>query len=234
MRFTRWAVAVVAATITLTLVTGCKKNFPPPSLDPNSLSILCLGDSITAGTHGIGDNGQLSYPGVLSSLLKQVRGSVQVINEGQNGWTVDDVADHAAGWIQPQTPDIILLQIGTNDLEQGATPQQAAQRLDLLIAQLQSLAPSTHLYVANCTRVRSDNKPNLSLSVLAQFNALVPKVVRDHTRRGHFIVFVDLYKRAGMIGSDLGPDGEHPDDTGYQKMAVYWEWVLRRHEGGVL
>jgi lysophospholipase L1-like esterase len=194
------------------------------------MTVLCLGDSITAGTHADGDDGTLSYPGVLATLLEQFSPNVQVINEGQDGWTVDDVAGHVAMWVQPVAPTDILLQIGTNDLEQGEAPALAGQKLDELVTKIQQLAPASHLYVASCTKVRADNKPKLTLATLADFNALVPRIVREHERKGRTIVYVDLYKRSDFIGTDLGPDGEHPDDAGYQKIANYWAWELQRHD----
>jgi lysophospholipase L1-like esterase len=226
----RKSFACLVLALPLFILAACKKNFPVPNLNPGALTILCLGDSITAGTHGEGDDGTLSYPGLLNGMVTAVGSSIQIVNEGQDGWTVSDVSQHVALWLQPVAPNVILLQIGTNDLEQGVSPAEAASRLDFLITQIQTLAPLAHLYVSNCTPVRDVNRPNLSLAVLEEFNDLVPKVVRDHERHDHIIVFVDLYKRAGLTGDDLGPDGEHPNDAGYQKMAVYWAWVLKKHE----
>jgi lysophospholipase L1-like esterase len=166
--------------------------------------------------------------------LHALHAAIQIVNEGQNGWTVTDVSQHVENWLRPVSPDIILLQIGTNDLEQGATPEEAAGRLDLLLTQIQSFSPQSHFYVANCTPMKPDNKPQLSLNVLAQFNDLVPRIVRQHEHHGHFIVFVDLNKRVGFTATDLGPDGEHPDNAGYQKLANYWTWELRHHEFATL
>jgi len=178
----------------------------------------------------VGDDGQKSYPEILATFLQEYRSTVQVVNEGQNGWQVDDVADHITQWLQPVSPNIILLQIGTNDLEQGSSPQATADRLSLLVTQIQMLAPKAHLYVASCTPVNKDNAPRLPLTVLQDFNDLIPKIVKDHERLGHFIVFVDLYKRADLDTDDLGPDGEHPNDNGYEKIAEYWSWELQRRE----
>jgi lysophospholipase L1-like esterase len=230
----RKAVGLSLLAASLCGVTGCKRVLPAPSLDPTALTVVCLGDSITAGTHSTDDNGQLSYPLLLDKILAAYRPSVQVVNEGQDGWQIDDIALHVQAWLAPAQPDIILLQIGTNDLEQGALPGAAAKKLDLLITQIQQIAPKSHLYIASCTKVRDDNRPKLAPSVLEQYNNAILKIVKAHEGHGHFAVFVDLFKHAGFVNSDLGPDGEHPTDSGYQKMADYWAWELQRHEAGSL
>jgi lysophospholipase L1-like esterase len=217
-------------TAVMCLLAGCRHSIPNPELLPGDLTVLCAGDSITAGTHGAGDTGAESYPSLLASKLQQYRSDIQVVNEGQDGWTVTDVSQHIDNWLEPVSPHILLLQIGTNDLEQGVSPEDAASRLDLLITQIQSLSPDTHLYVASTTPMRADNKPGLDLATLAQFNGYIPYIVHEHEKKHRFIVFVDLFKRSGMTNTDFGPDGEHPDDAGYEKMADFWFRTLLKRE----
>jgi lysophospholipase L1-like esterase len=153
-----------------------------------------------------------------------------VTNKGENGWVISQIGDQINDWKNDQEPDLIFLQIGTNDLEQGATPQVAAQRLMLLIDQIVRAAPDAHLYVASVTRVRADNKPNLPPETAVHFNALIPPIVRTYQTLGRHVSFADLYRRSEMKGSDLGPDGEHPNDSGYQKMANFWFGIVTRYE----
>ena len=234
MRLLRFVGSISLLIVSLIGLSACRKMLPAPSLDPSALTVICLGDSITAGTHSDGDDGQLAYPALLQKILQEYRPQIQVINEGQDGWQVDDVSAHVQTWLTPASPDAILLQIGTNDLEQGATPDEVGRRLDILVTQIQQIAPKSHLYIASCTRVRTDNRPKLSLTLLEDFNNLVPKIAKDHEGRGRFVVYVDLFKRAGLEDVDFGPDGEHPNDTGYQKIAEYWSWELQRHEASSL
>ena len=81
---------------------------PAPNLDSSGTTIVCLGDSITAG---IGAGSAPTYPELLGDLL----GGVEVINEGVPGDTsadglerLDDVLAH--------DPWLVIVELGGNDL----------------------------------------------------------------------------------------------------------------------
>ena len=102
---------------------------PAPNLDSPGSTIVCFGDSITAG---VGAAPEESYPQRLSETI-----GVEVRNLGVPG----DTAGTAAGRIDQvlaQDPWLVIVELGGNDLLQrapiAATEQALRQILDRLLA----------------------------------------------------------------------------------------------------
>jgi putative Ig domain-containing protein len=114
--------------------------------DKNTTNILCLGNSITNGVDTFNsyrrDLWQMLHAGnynfdFIGSWNKHHMGTDVPIpdfdtdNEGHSGWNFQDILklpswDSARGnlheWIQTYTPDIVLIELGTNDVFQCRKP----------------------------------------------------------------------------------------------------------------
>jgi acyl-CoA thioesterase I len=87
---------------------ACQKNYELKVINP-STQIVAIGDSLT---YGYGATSQdKSYPSQLATLV-----NAQVINEGVNGDTTDDVLTRLDDIINNETPTLVLLSIGGNDM----------------------------------------------------------------------------------------------------------------------
>jgi lysophospholipase L1-like esterase len=76
------------------------------------------------------------------------------ILEGHPGWQILQVVEAAAqgGWWEKLRPDVVLLMLGTNDLGLGqATAQEAANRMDSLLAHLFQALPRVRVLLASLT-----------------------------------------------------------------------------------
>ncbi|MEV4136514.1 GDSL-type esterase/lipase family protein [Dactylosporangium sp. NPDC049742] len=189
------------------------------------VKVMPLGDSITWGE---GSPTTSSYRAPLYSRLvanagynidfvgSQRSGSLpDTDNEGHSGWRIDQIAASANGWLATYQPDVILLHIGTNDMNQNYQVATAPQRLGSLIDQILAARPTATVLVAKIV-------PALDATIQARintFNAAVPGIV---SARGARARLVDL---STLAASDLN-DTLHPNDSGYAKMAARWYTAL--------
>ncbi|WP_433086967.1 GDSL-type esterase/lipase family protein [Dactylosporangium sp. CA-052675] len=188
------------------------------------IKIMPLGDSIT---WGVGSATTSSYRAALwNRLTTQAGFGVDFVgsqqsgavpdpdNEGHSGWRIDQIAANIDGWLATYQPDVVLLHIGTNDMNQNYQVATAPQRLGALVDQVLADRPSATVLVAKIV-------PALDATVqsrITTFNAAIPGVLSGKARTR----IVDL---SGLSAGDLN-DTLHPNDTGYAKMAVRWYTAL--------
>jgi acyl-CoA thioesterase-1 len=120
--------AVVAALITLLLAPVLLQAAPATA----ATRILAFGDSLTAG---LGVAPDQSFPAQLAARLKADGYDVIVDNGGVSG---DTTADGLARfeWTMGDHPDIVLLELGANDMLRGLDPKRAEANLDGVLSKL--------------------------------------------------------------------------------------------------
>ena len=187
--------------------------------------VMPLGDSITAGA---GSSTGSSYRAALwDRLVGQAGYAVDFVgsqrsgalpdtdNEGHSGWRIDQIASNVDGWLATYQPDVVLLHIGTNDMNQNFQVDTAPQRLGALLDQILADRPAATVLVAKIV-------PALDATIQSRinaFNAAVPGVV---SARGSRAKLVDL---SVLSSADMN-DTLHPNDNGYARMAVRWYSAL--------
>ncbi len=192
------------------------------------LRILTIGDSITFGTGGtVGMGG---FRGKLRRLLNDQGYSVDFIgnavdnsnllvdpqHEGHFGWRIDEISTNITAWLAAiESPDVVLIHIGTNDFGQGFQTTTAITRLDNLISQIAALKPQAKIVVTNLL-IRGEPQNS---QIQSLFNPQVPGIVTAQANAGKNVTFLDM--RAIVPLSDM-PDQLHPNQTGYDKMANAW------------
>jgi len=100
-------------------------------------------------------------------------------------------------------------------------PNGADQRLGTLIDHIVADAPDALVVVSNIIPFPS------GASAVTTFNKAVPGVVKQRTDAGKHVIFVDQF--AGFQNSDLGSDQVHPNEGGYEKMAVKWYDAIKQY-----
>lgn len=213
--------------------------------------VMPLGDSVTAG-YPFDNNGgyraQLwkrfgASAANLDFLGSLTGGSLIAVpdrnHEGHSGFTIAKEAGVSYGgltenmptWLGPSVnPDVILLMIGTNDVNFDYRAATAPERLDQLIGvisdPLTGLKPQATLIVASILPI-DDSKPQYrrtptdfsrNARVLA-FNSAIPGIVAAHRAAGANVHFFDMYSRFAL--TDL-VDGLHPTVAGYNKLGDLW------------
>ena len=169
------------------------------STAPNSVVILALGDSLTAG-YGLGRDD--SFPRQLENSLASSGYPVTVINGGVSG-------DTSAGglarleWSIAGKPQIVIVELGANDALRGVDPAQTYDNLNQIIVRLKK---------AGCRIVFAGMRAprNLGLDYTVEFDQIYPDLAERHD--------LDLYPFfLEGVAADPGlnqADGIHPNAEG--------------------
>ena len=220
------------------------------SICTSPIKVMPLGDSITTGKYsgtnildpaGAGDD--IGYRMDLWELLtgagysvdfvgSQENGDSDPINfsdpqhEGHNGQTDAYIAENiynngGENWLSQNPPDVILLHIGTNSLDDD--PSDVEDILDEIDEYEIDTARPVTVFVARII----DKVPNDPL--INQFNDNVEAMIQGRADFGAELFMVDMEDGAGIIYdyyTDDPPgdmfDNLHPYETGYNKMANAW------------
>lgn len=192
------------------------------------IKIMPLGDSITEGYDLPGGyrtylvpklqefNSEIKFIGSLQD------GPAELLNpdhEGHSGWRIDQIHDHIKTWLNINTPDIILLLIGTNDLVQNYQLNNINERLDNLINYIWQIVPTVIIFVGTIPPI---NEPSINQQVIL-FNQGMQTLVNQLKQHSNQIYLVDIYNTLTI--DDLG-DFVHPNQEGHQKISQAWENVL--------
>lgn len=203
------------------------------SAPQGAITIMPLGDSITAGNGDPDGNGyrlplwkDLTKSGFsLQYMGSQNNGSGSLPdtrNEGHPGYRIDAIAANIDGWLKNNQPQIILLMIGTNDVAQSYQLANAPDRLSALIDQILKDDPQANLLVASIppiTRADQDYAPRVQA-----YNAAISGIVQAEAAKGKPVHYVDV--QAALTASDL-VDGVHPNPQGYAKVGDAWFHALQ-------
>src|SRR4029077_14628936 len=103
---------------------------------------------------------------------------------GGNGALAGSVTDTA---ISTYHPNIVLLMIGTNDINGNINVASAPTRLGQLIDEIIPDAPNALVVVASIIPIRDDG----SNQRIPNYNAAIPGLVNTRAAMGKHVVFVD-------------------------------------------
>jgi len=101
-----------------------------------SLTIVALGSSSTYGTGA--SKPEYSYPSRLAALLRAryPGADIKVLNRGVGGELVGDTTARIASEVIPDRPDLVIWQVGTNDVLQNVDPRAVIASVRTGIAEL--------------------------------------------------------------------------------------------------
>jgi len=204
-----------------------------------------LGDSITDGVGSANPDGgyrvELFRQAVrdgheVTFVGRQANGPNTVDNqpfprnhEGYSGATIatggNQIANRLDGALAANTPHIVLLQIGTNDVYQGM-PATLPGQLGSLLDRINAAAPNALVVVAQITPMARAgaqfNFPNNGGDV---YNAAIPAVLQQRTDAGQHLLLVNMtaaFTAAAANPLSLLSEGLHPNNNGYAVMAQTW------------
>jgi len=164
--------------------------------------IVAFGDSLTAG---YGLKPAESFPVQLQAALNRAGVKARVHNAGVSG---DTTAQGKArlGWVLNSLkakPDLVILELGANDMLRGIPPAQTRANLEAMIVELKRRG--IRVLLAGMLAA-----PNLGATYRGQFDALYPQLAKKHG--------VALYPffMKGVTGNRalLLKDGMHPTAMG--------------------
>jgi len=198
--------------------------------------ILPCGDSITHGFYS-GVTIYNSYRKELKNLLEINGYDTDFVgsltngafadnqHEGHDGWHADlagstnDILGRIAGWMAATPADIVLLHIGTNDINADHADTDADEVSDI-IDQIFTANSNATVVLA----LIIDARPEYGLSAyVSTYNSNLNAMAQIRIANGDDIILVDMEHGAGIDynSADMA-DILHPSPAGYDKMATNW------------
>jgi hypothetical protein len=154
-------------------------------------------------------------------------------NEGHSAFCINDEPSVPRKGISPLIPtvipkyhpDIVLLMIGTNDVDNSLDLPNVPNRLGALIDSIISYDSHTLIVVAQITPTQQD-----PLNARIQtYNAGIPAVVKSRADAGKHVALVDMYSafvQDSAFKSKYLADRLHPNAAGYQIMSDVWNTAV--------
>jgi lysophospholipase L1-like esterase len=172
-------------------------------------AVVFLGDSITQGWGGgLG----AAFPGV------------KVRNRGISGDTTRGVLIRLEDDVLAINPAAVVLLIGTNDLEEGATPEVIVGNLKLIIAGLERHDP--RMPIVLCQVFPSSATKKRPADEIEKVNALYLAAVRGDPRVTYLETWPLFADPNGDANADEFPDLLHPNEAGYARWAAALRPIL--------
>jgi lysophospholipase L1-like esterase len=196
--------------------------------------IMPIGDSITQA-----DSNHNSYRRPLWIQLRKAGYNVEFVgstqehfqgsspladfdrdHEGHWGWRVDQILEHIDGWAGSSQPDIVLIHLGTNDINQGESLESTIEELRQLIQILRNINPRLTTLIAQTIPCGEEAQ-------VRQFNRMIVNLAKDTNTQGSPVIALDQFSGFNAaVGKDTY-DGCHPNESGEQKMADRWFAALK-------
>ena len=205
-----------------------------------AVKVSCLGDSVTNGNPYQGTEN--TYPAQMDALLtaEYGPGSYTVVNHGHGGYTADQVlADlQDLDWMA-EDPDIVLLLVGGNDMNQITEVSEVADTIDATVSEVQDIIDTVKAHTnadgSTPELIVSTFIPNLisgplgTLVIIAYNNDLKNDLTgMDMLIETNWEDFYDsgtiAAKTSLMVNSDS--DKVHPNAAGYGVMAENWRQAI--------
>ena len=196
-----------------------------------AVSVMPLGDSIT-GSPGC-------WRGLLWQQLTDAGHDVDFVgsqsqacapagsdpdHEGHGGFLVtQSVADGSTrAWLEQNTPEVLLMHFGTNDVWSAIPPAQILEAFTEIVEDLRELNPDAVILVAQIIPLHPDASFGCTdcPQRVIDLNAQIPGWAADLTTERSPITVVDQW--TGWDPETDTYDGVHPDEDGNVKMAATW------------
>ena len=192
--------SIATALLSITLVGAS-----PPAERP---LVLAFGDSLTAGyglEQGLGFIPQLQATlrrhGIAAEVADGgVSGDTSEAGKARLGWTLDGL---------PRKPDLIIVELGANDMLRGLDPKLTEANLDAMLSELKKRRIPVLLAGMRAA-------PNLDPAYIAKFEAIYPSMARKHGVATYPFFLEGAAGQQGMIQQD----GMHPTFEGVKRVVT--------------
>jgi len=177
---------------------------PPPERP----MVLAFGDSLTAG-YGL-DRG-LGFAPQLQATLRRHGIKAEVVDGGVSGDT-SEAGKARLGWTidgLQRKPDLVIVELGANDMLRGLDPGLTEANLDSMLAELKRR--NLPILLAGMR-----GAPNLDPAYVARFEAIFPALAKKHNVPLYPFFLDGVAGQQGMIQ----PDGMHPTFPGVKRIAA--------------
>lgn len=186
---------------------------PPPEAESSRPKIIAFGDSLTAG-FGLAE--KESYPYLLQQKLRAEGFDHEVINAGVSGDTSLGGLERADWVLEQENAQILILELGANDLLRGMPVAKMKSNLDKIIRK----AKAKNIKVLLCGMLAP---PSMGPQYQREFSMVFPDLASEHDT-----AFLPFILENVALKKELNQaDGVHPNAAGAQIMADNIYKVLR-------
>lgn len=186
--------------VALALIQAIALLFATPAFARDRL-VLAFGDSLTAG---YGLKPQESFPAQLEAALRKGGMAVRVHNAGVSGDTTAAGRARLA-WVLASLkakPDLVILELGANDMLRGLQPAQTRANLDAMMVELRKRGIPILLAGMRAS-------PNMGKSYQAQFDPLFAALAKKHGARFYpFFMNGVTPNRSLLIADQMHPNAK--------------------------
>ena len=192
--------SITAALLSISLIGAS-----PPAERP---LVLAFGDSLTAG-YGLEQG--LGFAPQLQATLRRHGIKAEVVDGGVSGDT-SEAGKARLGWTldgMKRKPDLVILELGANDMLRGLDPGLTEANLDAMLAELDRR--QIPLLMAGMR-----GAPNLDPAYVARFEAIYPAMARKHGAPLYPFFLEGAAAQRGMIQQD----GMHPTFEGVKRIVT--------------
>lgn len=170
--------------------------------------ILAFGDSLFAGYNL--DPAE-SYPARLEAALRARGIDAEVANAGVSGDTTAAGRARLAFTLdaQEEVPDLVILELGGNDLLRGLPPAQTRENLAAMLAELRRRGIRVLLMGMRAP-------PNLGAEYVAAYDAIYPELAREYGATLVPFFLESIYDQPQLIQ----PDRIHPTAEGIETLVA--------------
>ena len=163
------------------------------------IKLAVLGDSLAAG---YGVKPDQAIPARLEAALKAAGRNVSVINHGVSGDTTAGGVERL-DWMLADKPDIVMVELGGNDMLRALDPASTEKNLDAIIGKLKQAGTTVWLVGMLAPR-------NFGPEYVQQFDGLFKKLADKHGVP-LYPFFLDGVAQDPALNQ---PDGIHPNAKG--------------------
>jgi acyl-CoA thioesterase-1 len=164
------------------------------------LKIMAFGDSLLAG-YGLSSDAD-NIPSQLEKRLKADGHDVKLINAAVSGDTTTDGLARL-DWSLADKPDMVLLELGSNDALRGQDPEKTRANLDQILARLKAANIPDLLCGMLAPR-------NLGPAYIAKFDPIYP----DLAKKYDVPLYPFILDGVALDNSLNQADGMHPNKDG--------------------
>ncbi len=168
--------------------------------------IVFFGNSLTAA---FGLNPQDGFTAIIQRKLAQKDASFKVINAGISGDTAKEGKERVH-WVLQQRIDYFVLELGLNDIFQGASLEELYDDLATIIQKVQTEAPETTILLTELELPAA-----LPTDARTDFNNIYTRLAKTY----NISLIPDFLGDVLDVPSLNLPDGLHPNAEGQQLMA---------------
>ncbi|KAB5555043.1 SGNH hydrolase-type esterase domain-containing protein [Coniochaeta sp. 2T2.1] len=193
---------------------------------PVPLRIMPLGASVT---YGVGSTTGSSYRKDLRDLLIAANQTVNFVGTHENGnftdndveatsgFVISQIADAAATAVPKFLPNIVLVDAGSNNCNQGGTVPGAGLQINALVDDIMERSPGVTVLLATIIINTVPEQEACRVDINRQYELYVAQEGRAQQDRKKLLL-ANMTSPRGPTMYDLA-DGRHPNDVGYAKMA---------------